>query len=258
MTNLAMRMSAAANRKTYGQRASPERADQVLLQVAIEPSWRNYRCAGAATHLRTCWPGCRQATAGRRLRRCSARIAICPAWCHRNGARRGPCDDCRGATADRNRGSTRVHLVGGQAEILPFKDAEFDLVLAVTTLCFIQDAKRVVREVTRVLKSGGRLVIGELGRWSFWAAHRRVRGWFGNSTWKTAMFRTTEDLRDLADAAGLNVAETHGAVHYPPCGFAARLLAPVDLWLGRQTTFGSAFIAVLAVKPLTTHDLGGK
>jgi DNA invertase Pin-like site-specific DNA recombinase len=37
---------------------------------------------------------------------------------------------------------------------------------------------------------------------------------------------------------------------YPPCGAAARLLAPVDLWLGRQTTIGSAFIAMSATKPV--------
>jgi len=73
-----------------------------------------------------------------------------------------------------------------------------------------------------------------------------------------AMFRTAVELRRLVGAAGFGVVEIRGAVHYPPYGFAAQLLAPFDLWLGRQTTLGSAFISVLAVKPITTHDLGGK
>ena len=47
---------------------------------------------------------------------------------------------------------TQLHLVEGFAERLPFKEAEFDLVLAVTTLCFVRDAKRMVREMTRVLR----------------------------------------------------------------------------------------------------------
>ncbi len=153
---------------------------------------------------------------------------------------------------------TQLHLVEGQAERLPFKNAGFDLVLAVTTLCFVRDAKRVIMEMARVLNPGGRLIIGELGRWSFWAAHRRICGWLGDPTWRAAMFRTALELRGLADAAGLNAVETRGAVHYPPCRTAASLLAPVDLWLGRQTTFGSAFIAVLAVKPISTYDPGGK
>ena len=104
--------------------------------------------------------------------------------------------------------------------------------------------------MARVLKPGGRLVIGELGRWSWWAAHRRIRGWLGDRTWRAAMFRTAKELRRLVNAAGLNVAEIRGAVQYPPCGFAARLLAPVDPWLGQQTTLGAAFIAVSAIRPI--------
>jgi ubiquinone biosynthesis O-methyltransferase len=144
---------------------------------------------------------------------------------------------------------TQLRFIEGQAERLPFDDTAFDRVVAVTVLCFVRDAERAVAEMARVLKPGGWVVIGELGRRSWWAAHRRIRGWFGNSTWQAAMFRTPEDLRGLADAAGLNVVETRGAVHYPPFGTAARFLAPIDLWLGRQTAFGSAFIAVLATKP---------
>ena len=131
---------------------------------------------------------------------------------------------------------TRLHLVEGQAESLPFNDAAFDFVLAVTTLCFVRNADRVVMEMARVLKPGGRLVIGELGRWSFWAAHRRIRGWLGYPTWRVAMFRTALELRRLVEAARLDAVQTRGAAHYPPCGFAAQLLAPFDLWLGRQTT----------------------
>lgn len=103
-------------------------------------------------------------------------------------------------------------------------------------------------EIARVLKPEGRLVIGELGRWSLWAAQRRMRGWLGHPVWRAVMFRTAADLRGLAEAAGLRVVAIHGAVHYPPWGIAARLLAPVDLWLGQETTFGAAFLAMSAAK----------
>jgi SAM-dependent methyltransferase len=145
---------------------------------------------------------------------------------------------------------TQLHLVEGQAEKLPFADAAFDLIVAVTVFCFVRDAERAVAEMARVLKPGGRLVIGELGRWNWWAAHRRIRGWFGDPTWCAAMFRTATELRELARAARLDVVEIRGAVHYPPCGLAAQVLAPVDLWIGRQTTLGSTFIAVSATKPI--------
>ena len=145
---------------------------------------------------------------------------------------------------------TQLHLIEGQAERLPFGGEAFDCVLAVTVLCFVRDAERAVAEMARVLKPGGRLVIGELGRWSLWAVHRRIRGWFGHPIWRAAMFRTAAELRELVRSAGLDVVEIRGAVHYPPCGATARLLAPVDLWLGRRTTLGAAFIAVSAAKPI--------
>ncbi|MDO8877789.1 MAG: class I SAM-dependent methyltransferase [Pseudolabrys sp.] len=156
------------------------------------------------------------------------------------------------AAARRRAGAegTQLHLVEGQAERLPFDDAVFDRVVAVTVLCFVRDAERAIMEMARVLKPGGSLVIGDLGRWGLWAAHRRIRGWLGDPTWRAAIFRTAAELRGLARAAGLDVAEARGAVHYPPCRLAAEVLAPIDLWIGRQTTLGSAFIAVSATKPI--------
>ncbi|MGB9113828.1 class I SAM-dependent methyltransferase [Bradyrhizobium sp.] len=141
-----------------------------------------------------------------------------------------------------------MQLVEGDAERLPFDDATFDVVVAVTVLCFVQDAEHAVTEIARVLKPEGRLVIGELGRWSLWAAQRRMRGWLGHPVWRAVKFRTAADLQRLAEAAGLRVVAIHGAVHYPPCGVAAQLLAPVDLWLGQKTTFGAAFLAMSAAK----------
>lgn len=145
---------------------------------------------------------------------------------------------------------TPMQLIEGRAEKLPFNDGTFDRVVAVTVLCFVCDVERAVAEMARVLRPGGCLVIGELGYWSLWAAHRRIRGWLGSPTWRAATFGTAKELRDLAQAAGLGGVEIRGAVHYPPCGVAARLLAPFDLWIGQQTTFGSAFLAVSATKPI--------
>jgi 2-polyprenyl-3-methyl-5-hydroxy-6-metoxy-1,4-benzoquinol methylase len=147
------------------------------------------------------------------------------------------------------RAGLEATLREGRVEGLPFPDASFDVVASVTVLCFVGDAERGVREMARVLRPGGRLVIGELGRWSAWAALRRMRGWLGSTTWRAARFRTPGELRTLVQQAGLSVTAIQGAVYYPPANWLAHLLAPLDPWLGRLTRFGAAFIVVGAVKP---------
>jgi ubiquinone/menaquinone biosynthesis C-methylase UbiE len=142
-----------------------------------------------------------------------------------------------------------VTLLQGSVERLAFPDATFDVVTAVTVLCFVSDVAGAVREMARVLRPGGLLVLGELGRWSLWAMNRRVRGWLGSATWKAAHFWSAAELCALAEQAGLSVNTIHGGAFYPPIGALARIMAPVDSWLGRRTNFGAAFIALRGVLP---------
>ena len=144
--------------------------------------------------------------------------------------------------------SLTATFVEGRVERLPLPDASFDVVVAVAVLCFVPDPASALRELTRVLRPGGRLVVGELGRWSTWAAIRRVRGWRGSPTWRAAHFRTASELRALAEQAGVTVEAVRGAIYYPPLGLAARALAPLDARLGQLTTIGAAFVAVAGTR----------
>jgi ubiquinone biosynthesis O-methyltransferase len=135
------------------------------------------------------------------------------------------------------------------AEHLPFPTEHFDGVTAITILCFVDNPAPVFREIARVLRPAARLVIGELGKWSTWAAARRIRGWLGSRLWHRARFRTARELRDLAQHAGLAVKSVRGAIYYPRWGLAARLLSSCDPALSRLTTVGAGFVALSAVKP---------
>lgn len=48
----------------------------------------------------------------------------------------------------------------GTAEHLPFSDGVLDLVLMVTTICFVDDVPRAFAEARRVLRPGGSIVVG--------------------------------------------------------------------------------------------------
>jgi ubiquinone biosynthesis O-methyltransferase len=135
------------------------------------------------------------------------------------------------------------------AEALPFPRQCFDIVVAVAILCFVIDAAAFFREIARVLRPGGRLVIGELGKWSSWAAERRIRAWLGSRLWRKGRFRTAHELQALAEQAGLVPGPVQGAIYYPRWGPAACLLAPCDAGLSRRTTIGAAFLALSADKP---------
>ena len=59
-------------------------------------------------------------------------------------------------------GVVNVTATQGDAQDLPYEEASFDAVVLTTVLGEIPDQERALAEIARVLKPGGRLVVGEL------------------------------------------------------------------------------------------------
>jgi ubiquinone/menaquinone biosynthesis C-methylase UbiE len=53
-----------------------------------------------------------------------------------------------------------VRVFSNVAEDLPFTDYEFDFVLMVTTICFVDDILKSFMEAFRVLKTCGSIIVG--------------------------------------------------------------------------------------------------
>jgi len=60
------------------------------------------------------------------------------------------------------RGLDNVETTVGDARALPYPDSSFDAAYLVTVLGEVPDQEAALRELRRVLKPGGRLVVGEL------------------------------------------------------------------------------------------------
>jgi ubiquinone/menaquinone biosynthesis C-methylase UbiE len=100
------------------------------------------------------------------------------------------------------RGVANIEAMRGDARRLPYLEGTFDAAFLAAVLGEIPDQDAALRELARVLKPGGRLVVGEL---------------FGDPHWVSP-----GALRRRAEAAGLVFARRTGS----PLGYFARFERP--------------------------------
>jgi ubiquinone/menaquinone biosynthesis C-methylase UbiE len=102
---------------------------------------------------------------------------------------------------------------------LPFGDEKFDGVWCILALDFVAEREMALREMVRVLRSGGFLAVAMLNRFSLWALKRTIRAWFKPSLWRQVRFITPGALRRLlASHPELADIRSRQAVYFPPWG----------------------------------------
>ncbi|HET97599.1 MAG TPA: class I SAM-dependent methyltransferase [Desulfurivibrio alkaliphilus] len=97
-----------------------------------------------------------------------------------------------------------IEVVEGTAENLPFAEGSFDHALSVTSICFVDSPARMLAEARRVLKPGGRLVIGFVDRESDlgqnYLAHQAE-----NVFYRDATFYSADEVARLLLDAGFSI-----------------------------------------------------
>ncbi len=58
----------------------------------------------------------------------------------------------------------KIEVLEGRGEDIPLEDSSCRGILMVTTICFLDDANKTLKECYRVLKTGGKIVIGFVDR----------------------------------------------------------------------------------------------
>lgn len=101
--------------------------------------------------------------------------------------------------------SRGVETVIATAERIPFKDGSFEIVLMVTTLCFLQDPLQALEEIKRILKPGGRIVIGVVPGDSFLGKKYSKSD---SKFYRHANFYTVDQVLSLLKGSGYNNLKT--------------------------------------------------
>ena len=99
----------------------------------------------------------------------------------------------------RNRG-TSVFL--GRGEEMPFQDGVFGAAFFVVTLCFVDSPSRALSEAGRLLRSGGKVVLGLVLRGSPWGQLYQTKKEMGHRLYKYATFYTYAEVDMLLMQTG--------------------------------------------------------
>jgi ubiquinone/menaquinone biosynthesis C-methylase UbiE len=91
----------------------------------------------------------------------------------------------------------------GDMMSLPFEDDAFDKVVSMTAIEFVKDAQRAVKELFRVTRSGGRIVVTTLNSLSPWASRRMNEARKGVSIFSKTIFRSPDEMRSIVPVSAV-------------------------------------------------------
>lgn len=99
------------------------------------------------------------------------------------------------------------------AHDLTFQDQSFDAMLCMATLEFVEDPKQVFDETMRVIKPGGRIVIGVIHQNSPWGKLYAEQAEQGDPVFSGANLKTRRDLQKLDSE---HLIEIDSCLYLPP------------------------------------------
>jgi ubiquinone/menaquinone biosynthesis C-methylase UbiE len=133
-------------------------------------------------------------------------------------------------------------VLRGVAEVLPFSDEAFDYCLIVTTICFVDNAQKMVREVRRVLKPYGSVILGFIDRESPLGQDYLDRQ-SENVFYREATFYSAQDVETLL------VAEGFGELSWVQTLFSKDPVQAKTIERLRSGYGEGSFVAVKAIAP---------
>lgn len=141
-----------------------------------------------------------------------------------------------------------VAVAAGVAEHLPLTDRCCDAALMVTTICFVDDPRQSLREMFRILRSGGAAVVGFVDRKSSLGREyqrNRSRSVF----YRDARFFSTREVAELLRLAGFSDLDYRQTLF----GIPGAMMSPDPVEPGHGR---GSFVVVRGLKQHRTVGLG--
>ena len=133
-----------------------------------------------------------------------------------------------------------VPVLRGVGDQLPFADDTFGAVALIVTLCFVENPVAVLTEVGRVLRPGGRLVVGLVPLDSAWGRSYEEKGRAGHPFYHHARFQTLAGHRRALSMAGFRLVEARSTLFQAPSD------EPVAEPVRGDAVAGAGFVALAA------------
>ncbi len=95
----------------------------------------------------------------------------------------------------------KISVIGGVGEHLPIADNCFDFVLITTTICFLNDIVKTLKEVKRILKGKGFIILGLIDRESYLGRTYMKKKW-ENPFYKFSKFYSAKEVIEKLKKTG--------------------------------------------------------
>jgi len=143
-------------------------------------------------------------------------------------------------------------FVRSDATYLPFKDETFAGVMSITLFEFLSYPEKAIREIYRVLKPGGEVLIGTMNMFSLWFCCKRLKSIFVETAYRYAHFYTPRGLKSLLRQEGFINIENRGVIYLP--SFIPSFLIPLARSLDKKLSTSAwrhvaAFILIRGERP---------
>jgi len=135
-----------------------------------------------------------------------------------------------------------IKVEKAKGEKLPFKDKSFGAVFILFTLCFVEDPVMVLSDAKRVLKTGGRLIVGIINRESPWGQLYLKKKAEGHPIYRYATFYNVYEIVKMIEEAGMAVEAYSSTLCQPPSEI------PYEESVHNELIENAGFVCILARK----------